>query len=96
MEPADGISEDLGMLGDDVGYLWMGELQQQGARCAEKDRSLSVDSPRRRVRAKHARQRSGRVFAHEAQLNLEIIVTNHRANPRRRSEPAKVACCCSK
>jgi hypothetical protein len=44
-ETADGVGKDLGMLGYGGGNPWMGELQQQGAPCAEKYCSLSVDSP---------------------------------------------------
>jgi hypothetical protein len=50
-QTANGVGEDLRMVGHGSCDPWMGELQQQGAPSPEKKHSLSIYSPSYRVRA---------------------------------------------
>ena len=54
VEAADGVVEEVGMMGEGGGNPGMGELQQSGSACAEKDGGLGVDLPGYGARAEEA------------------------------------------
>ena len=72
VKPADRVGQYPRVPGDRGSDPRMGELEQQRAAGAEKDRRLSVDLPHQRARAEYARAALRRGLADDRELMVEI------------------------
>ncbi len=75
------------MLGDRSSYPRVGELQQQGAAGAEKERAFAIDPPAQRSRAKHPLAFAGRLCGECGKPDFECFRCDDLHRPARRPKP---------
>ena len=77
VKPADGVGQCAGVLGDRRSDVRVGELEQERAASAEKNRPFSIDAPGQRGWAEYPFDLPRRQRLNRSELAFEVLAANY-------------------